>query len=521
MSEQPPAAAAGTAVGAAPAEFVAPAPTTAARSWHPSTWTLRSKLVASMLVLFTVMTLVIAAASVLSLDRSLTAQLDDQLRSSLSKIPPQLGGTASSTSLRDGDGDLGRGPGDEGFVVVVANGTPYTRQRDAITVAQIQLLQEAGLGNQPRNIDLGGELGEYRVLAGTSARNSGAVVYVGLPRDRQVGTVGNAFRTALFASVLGLLAVGIGGAWLVTRNLRPLTRVADTATRVSQLHLSSGQVALAERVPEEDTDPRTEVGRVGLALNELLDHVDSALNARHESEQRVRQFVADASHELRTPLASIRGYAELTRKEREPVPAGVVHAISRVESEAKRMSTLVDDLLLLARLDAGRPLDQEDVDLTEIVVNAVSDAHAASPQHKWRLDLPDEPVLVRGDSARLHQIVANLLGNARVHTLPGTTVLTSISREPGTVRLSVHDDGPGVPEAQQAKVFQRFARGDSARSRTGGSTGLGLSIVAAVASAHGGSVQLTSTPGDTVFSVALPAPDDASSTPRWAGRVTP
>ena len=175
-------------------------------------------------------------------------------------------------------------------------------------------------------------------------------------------------------------------------------------------------------------------------------------SARHESEQRVRQFVADASHELRTPLASIRGYAELTRKEPEPVPAGVVHAISRVESEAKRMSSLVDDLLLLARLDAGRPLDQEDVDLTELVVNAVSDAHAASPQHKWRLDLPDEPVTVRGDSARLHQIVANLLGNARVHTLPGTTVLTSISREPGVVRLSVRDDGPGVPADQQSKV---------------------------------------------------------------------
>lgn len=131
------------------------------------------------------------------------------------------------------------------------------------------------------------------------------------------------------------------------------------------------------------------------------------------------------------------------------------------------MSSLVDDLLLLARLDAGRPLDQEDVDLTELVVNAVSDAHAASPQHKWRLDLPDEPVTVRGDSARLHQIVANLLGNARVHTLPGTTVLTSISREPGVVRLSVRDDGPGVPADQQSKVFQRFARGDSARTRTG------------------------------------------------------
>ena len=333
--------------------------------------------------------------------------------------------------------------------------------------------------------------------------------------------MGNAFRTAIIASVLGLLAVGIGGAWLVTRNLRPLTRVAETATRVSQLHLSSGQVALAERVPAQDTDPRTEVGKVGLALNELLDHVDDALNARHESEQRVRQFVADASHELRTPLASIRGYAELTRREREPVPAGVVHAISRVESEATRMSSLVDDLLLLARLDAGRPLEQEPVDLTEVVVNAVSDAHAASPEHKWRLDLPDEPVIVPGDTARLHQIVANLLGNARVHTLPGTTVLTSLTREPGFVRLSVRDDGPGVPAAQQAKVFQRFSRGDSARSRNGGSTGLGLSIVAAVAAAHGGSVHLTSRPGDTTFSVLLPAPNDATSTPSWAGRLGP
>ncbi len=502
--------------------FVEPTPSSDARLWHPSTWTLRTKLVASMLTLFTVMTLVIGAASVVSLDRFLTGQLDDQLRASLNRIPPQFGGTSSPTTPRDGDGDLGRGPGDEGFVVVVlANGTSYARQRDTITVEQIKLLQNANFGTQPQDIDLGGELGNYRVLAGTSARNSGAIAYVGLPRTRQSGTVGNAFRTAIVASLLGLLAVGIGGAWLVKRNLRPLTRVADTATRVSQLHLSSGQVALAERVPEADTDPRTEVGKVGLALNELLDHVDEALNARHESEQRVRQFVADASHELRTPLASIRGYAELTRKEPEPVPAGVVHAISRVESEAKRMSSLVDDLLLLARLDAGRPLDQEDVDLTELVVNAVSDAHAASPQHKWRLDLPDEPVTVRGDSARLHQIVANLLGNARVHTLPGTTVLTSISREPGVVRLSVRDDGPGVPADQQSKVFQRFARGDSARTRTGGSTGLGLSIVAAVAGAHGGSVQLTSKPGDTTFSVLLPAPDDATSTPRWAGRVTP
>jgi two-component system OmpR family sensor kinase len=293
--------------------------------------------------------------------------------------------------------------------------------------------------------------------------------------------------------------------WLVRRNLRPLDRVAATATRVAQLPLSEGKVDIVERVPAEDTDTGTEVGQVGAALNEMLDHIDHAFNERQKSEERVRQFVADASHELRTPLASIRGYAELTRREQEPVPVGVTHAIGRVESEAIRMTALVDDLLLLARLDAGRPLDHETVDLTEMVVNAVSDAHAASPAHIWQLDLPDEPVEVQGDPARLHQIVANLLGNARTHTLPGTVVRTSIVRTGDEVLLKVRDNGPGVPPELQPHVFQRFARGDSSRNRAAGSTGLGLSIVAAVAQAHGGSVSLDSQPGDTTFTVHLPA----------------
>jgi len=214
--------------------------------------------------------------------------------------------------------------------------------------------------------------------------------------------------------------------------------------------------------------------------------------------------VADASHELRTPLASIRGYAELSRKERDPVPPAVSHALSRVESEATRMSLLVDDLLLLARLDAGRPLDREPVDLTHLVVDAVSDAHAASPAHTWRLDVPEESVMVEGDSARLHQVVANLLANARTHTPDGTTVLASVQRAGQHATLSVEDNGPGVPEALQPNVFQRFARGDSSRSRAAGSTGLGLSIVSAVAAAHGGRVALESRPGRTRFSVELP-----------------
>jgi two-component system OmpR family sensor kinase len=269
--------------------------------------------------------------------------------------------------------------------------------------------------------------------------------------------------------------------------------------------LHTGRVALAERVDPAYIDTRTEVGKVGAAFNEMLDHVDEALNMRHQSEQRVRQFVADASHELRTPLASIKGYAELSRREPNPVPESVTHAMGRIESEANRMSSLVDDLLLLARLDAGRPLEKAPVDMSALVINAVSDAYAASPGHAWDLDLPPEPVEVRGDAARLHQVVANLLANARTHTPDGTRVTTSVREEGTWIRVAVHDDGPGVPAALQPNVFERFARGDGARNRAGGSTGLGLSIVAAVSKAHGGRVVLDSKPGDTTFSVLLPA----------------
>ena len=280
--------------------------------------------------------------------------------------------------------------------------------------------------------------------------------------------------------------------------------MAHTATQVSRLELDSGAVALAQRVPATDTDPRTEVGQVGLALNNMLDNVEGALQARHESETRVRQFVADASHELRTPLASIRGYAELSRREREPVPATVTHALTRVESEALRMQGLVEDLLLLARLDAGRPLDREPVDLSLMTMDAVSDAHAAAPDHRWELDLPDEPIEVAGDQARLHQVLANLLANARTHTPVGTRIVTSLRQDGGWVRLAVTDDGPGVAEALQESVFERFTRGDEARNRANGSTGLGLSIVDAVTKSHGGRVELDSTPGRTVFTISLP-----------------
>ena len=353
--------------------------------------------------------------------------------------------------------------------------------------------------------DLGGDLGDYRLRAVRAP--DGDVSIAGLPLSGVHDTVTR--LTVIIAAVAagGLLLAGIAGALIVRLTLRPLRRVAATATRVSELPLHRGTVELSERVPDADTDPRTEVGQVGAALNRMLGHVSAALTARQESETRVRQFVADASHELRTPLASIRGYAELSRRGREPVPADVAYALGRVESESTRMTGLVEDLLLLARLDNGRR----------------GRARAGGPDPaggrrgqrrpgrrarttRWVLELPDEPVELVGDADRLHQVVVNLLGNARAHTPAGSTVTVGLSTEDGSVLLRVSDDGPGIPAELLPRVFERFARGDGSRSRAAGSTGLGLAIVSAVADAHDGTVGVDSSPAGTTFTVRLPAP---------------
>jgi two-component system, OmpR family, sensor kinase len=263
-------------------------------------------------------------------------------------------------------------------------------------------------------------------------------------------------------------------------------------------------------VPE--TYPRTEVGQLSAAFNQMLGHVETALEQREGSEARLRRFVADASHELRTPLAGIRSYAELARRSTEAVPDEVSHAMGRVESEAVRMGLLVDDLLLLARLDAGRPLEQEDVDLSRLVIEVTNDARVAGPEHRWSLDLPDEPLVVRGDEHRLHQVVGNLLTNARIHTPAGTSVVVRLSADPQEdhhVLLTVSDDGPGIPAELQSTVFERFVRADDSRSRASGSTGLGLAIAHAVVKAHGGSLTLISDKGGTEFRISLPAGNDS------------
>ncbi|WP_371661350.1 ATP-binding protein [Streptomyces sp. NBC_00280] len=345
-------------------------------------------------------------------------------------------------------------------------------------------------------------LGEYRVKYITGDRGS---FYVALPTESVTTTINTLILVEVSVTAAGLVAAGIAGTVLVGVALRPLRKVASTATRVSELPLHTGEVTLNERVAESETDPHTEVGQVGAALNRMLDHVHGALHSRQQSEMRVRQFVADASHELRTPLASIRGYAELTRRGREETGPDTRHALGRIESEAGRMTLLVEDLLLLARLDAGRPLQFDQTDLVPLVVDTVSDARAAGRDHNWRLDLPDEPALVSADAARLQQVLVNLLANARTHTPPGTTVTARVQRRGPWLCVDVQDDGQGIPADLLPHVFERFARGDTARSRTTGSTGLGLAIVQAVATAHGGAVTVDSVPGQTVFTVHLPA----------------
>jgi two-component system OmpR family sensor kinase len=372
-----------------------------------------------------------------------------------------------------------------------------------LTAVQQRALAQVPKDGRAHTAELPG-LGDYRVRYKQSPDGSDAY-YVALPTKDVDDNIDTLILVEVCVTVAGLLAASLAGTVIVGVATRPLRRVAATATRVSELPLHSGEVNLSERVPESECDPHTEVGQVGAALNRMLDHIHGALHARQESETRVRQFVADASHELRTPLSSIRGYAELTRRGREQVGPDTRRALGRIESEAGRMSLLVEDLLLLARLDAGRPLQFEQTDLVPLVVDTISDARAAGMDHTWRLDLPDEPALVRADAARLQQVLVNLLGNARNHTAPGTTVTARVRRGGPWTCVDVEDDGPGIPPDLLPHVFERFARGDSARSRATGSTGLGLAIVQAVAAAHGGAVTVDSAPGRTVFTVHLPA----------------
>ncbi len=470
----------------------------APRRGRLSGWPLRRRLATAVVLLVVVITMVTGIITSLALQRSLEDALDDKVIDTASRaLRPMRDG-----SLRLEGG--ARGLGGDFLLLGVSESTlianlVFTHDGDAtaLNARQVDALLDVGLSTEPATIDLGGSLGRYRLVAAHTER---ATLIAGLPTAEMERTVQQVRLITATLTGAGLVVIALATTLIVRRGLRPLERVAGIATRVATLPLSTGDGAVAERVPWADTDRRTEVGQVGAAVNDLLDHIDTTLRARAASEAKLRHFVADASHELRTPLASIRGYAELTRREPAPIPEGVRHAVDRVQSEAERMSTLVEELLMLARLDSGRESAREQVDLTRIVLDATGDAHVAGPDHVWQLDLPDEAVEIEGDPAQLTRMVVNLLSNARVHTPAGTTVLTRLSRRPGqehshgdgqgAVVLEVSDDGPGIPAEFRGVIFDRFSQADG--SRTGGSTGLGLSIVQAVVHAHGGSVEVES-----------------------------
>ncbi|MHA3024061.1 sensor histidine kinase [Mycobacterium sp. BMJ-28] len=495
-------------------EMVEPANGLFWRTRHPSSWSLRVRLVAVQAVLLALVCAGIGAGVLLALNRFLMDQLDDQVvdagwRSSMLYTlgpPPQ----APNEQRPSGPGPFflnapGQASGTVGGVyqdgrvrdAAVITGRGNLRALTAGAREQLGMLAA-----QPESRILDG-LGRYRVI--TTPGRGGEAVITGLPTKSVDDTLFAVVGILTVIGVVALTAAITAGVLILRRQLAPLSAVASTAQRIADSELDHGEVTLPRAQSSTSAGSRhTEVGRLSSAFDRMLHRIGEAMAARHASETRVRQFVADASHELRTPLAAIRGYTELVQRQYDSSPDQLAHAMSRIDSEAKRMSRLVEDLLLLARLDAGRPLEHVPVDLSALAVDAVSDAHAAGRGHRWDLELPDEPVVVTGDAGRLHQVLANLLSNARVHTPEGSTVTTVLARESDAVTIKVVDDGPGIPEEQRSEIFGRFVRGDSSRSRRGGSTGLGLAIVSAVVQAHGGSITVESVPSATSFTVTLP-----------------
>lgn len=472
-----------------------------------SPWSLRQRLVLGIVALLTLISIVIGVASVLALRQTLVERLDQQLAASMERSQtflPQL-----NVGPSDNPPGIGNGQGAGTLGLIVRNGVilaprymdDHANLRNLTPRQQRVLLGITSTG--PTTVQLAGDLGQYRVA--TAQTSNGFELIVGLPMREVNATTGQLILIIVIVSLIGIAVAAIAATFVVRLALRPLSGIVATASRVAELELDRGEVALAERVPTADASSSTEVGQVGAALNRMLEHVAGALASRQASESKVRQFVADASHELRTPLASIRGYSELTRRSGHKLPPDIVKALSRIESESVRMTALVEELLLLARLDEGAELATETFHIVPLVADAVGDAKASSPDHVWEVDAEDQSISVTADPARLHQALANLLTNARIHTPSGTTVTTSVMQSGDRVSLIVSDNGPGISDQLLPNLFERFVRGDNSRSRRAGSTGLGLAITKAIVEAHGGSIHVTSQPGNTAFTIELDA----------------
>ena len=327
---------------------------------------------------------------------------------------------------------------------------------------------------------------DIRAIARLLPSGVGTVV-ISVALDSVEQTLQGLIGIFILISFMVLVAIGFVTRSLIKLSLKPLNRIEETAAAIAGGDLSA-------RLP--DVNPRTEVGRLTSSLNTMLSRIEDSFEARTESENKLRRFVADASHELRTPLTAIRGFAELHRQGAVVGEEKTRELVSRIEKESIRMSTLVEDLLLLARLDQSRELTLDPVDINYLVNEAIASARAAGPEHEITVTSNANEVFVLGDSMRIHQAIANLLANARTHTPAGSEIKVEIFQDESSTRISVSDNGPGLSLEDQSRIFERFFRADPARVRASGEgSGLGLAIVDAIMKAHGGSVTVDSTLG--------------------------
>lgn len=483
---------------------------------------LRTKLIVAVLALLAAICATIGIVSHLAMNNYLTAQIDSSLhesaeRSAGPKDRPQGSLAPSESSLlpigQPNPLDTrGQRPGTLLALfshsasqptiidssVVQADGSAI-----ALTAADLEQIQHLAPTGQATEMTLSS--GSYRLAASSTFMPAGGKLVVGFPTAERDLTLNSLAWTTVVVSASGLTFIGLVGTLIVRRSLRPLDELSAVATTVASLPLDSGKAAINVRIPPMAAAPGTEIGDVGVAFNNMLDHLTRSFASRHASEVKVRQFVADASHELRTPLTSIRGYTELVLLSEKLTPSGSA-ALQRVDSESRRMSALVEDLLLLARLDEGQRGEPESVDLTDLLMETTQDSKIAAQDHNWSLSLPEEPVVVVAVESELRQIIINLLSNAAKHTAAGTSIRVGLASANGLATLSVEDNGEGIPQEFLEQIFTRFSRADPARANGSGgnSSGLGLAIVEALVQANDGSISVSSSPGRTCFVLQLP-----------------
>jgi two-component system, OmpR family, sensor kinase len=357
--------------------------------------------------------------------------------------------------------------------------------------------------DRPRAVEDGDGPASYEAIAVDGKNGQVVIAVISLSAEKE--TLRHLLAINLWVAVVVLAALAGVAAFILKQSLRPLLRIASTADAIAGGNL-------AERVPP--ASPRTEIGRVSSAINRMLEEIELAFAQRDATEDRLRRFLADASHELRTPLTSIRGYAELFRRGADREPADLARAMAAIESEGERMSQLVDDLLLLARLDEARPLDRKPVDLRRLIHDAVDAARVTDHSRSYGFELGSSALVADGDERRLRQVLDNLLANARQHTPEGTAVYVTGKRSGAEIVLAVEDNGPGIPHELRDRIFDRFVRPASSRGRDSGGAGLGLAIVRSIVTAHGGAVKARAlVPHGLAFELRLPARLSGNSQP--------